>query len=341
MLDGSKNSEKDELASLRRELAELRAQQRQPDARKEAEAIDKFRGKFLCDKPPPFTGTSDDMTAQEWFETVENVLELNKVPVDRWLASASTFLRGDARRHFLSIKPQLYAPPPNQSLGTERTDESAASGQEVWSKFKEEMFTSFGTMQDEHIALNLLVNLRQGGTLQAYAQRLKQLAARVVSEPMTEREKVHRFLKGLKEPLKSKCLFKTGTTETVDKLSDLVAQATRVEAVLGVHAPRESSVSHAARGSKNNKRNRSPSNRPKHQHGQQGKRPKTSNRGEKGASTPGLSGIKQSVIDERKSAGQCLKCAESGHSWVACPNSKKGPFAPVGSQKPNKPNNSA
>jgi len=121
--------------------------------------------------------------------------------------------------------------------------------------------------------------------------------------------------------------------ETYKTLQDILAQATRVDAVFSLHPPRDGPGGQAVRrDNDNNKRSRSPDGRRNQPNrGQQrDKRPKTSNRGEKGASTHGLNGIKQSAIDGRKSAGQCLRCAETGHSWKACPNPKKGPFAPVG-----------
>ena len=153
------------------------------------------------------------------------------------------------------------------------------------------MLLFFGSMHDEHRARKSLDNLHQSGSLQTYVQEFQKLTAQVVDMPCSEGEKVHRFLKGLREPLKSMCLFIPGTVEPVTSLQDAISQAVHRDAVLSAHVPNDELGSVAVRqGPRGTLRSCSPDRRPnKRQKGrQQDKRPHAFRCGEKGAPPPGL-----------------------------------------------------
>ena len=157
-----------------------------------------FQSKVSGKPPPTYTGASSDGDVREWFDSVEEHLDMNKVSIHLWVRTAATFLQKEAKRYYLSIRRELGIPTPLENLGAERSDESsriAIPAHEAWAKFKHKMLVAFGNMQDEQHALNLLGDLRQTGSLHAYTQRFSQLVDRVVSEPMTEREKVRRLLR--------------------------------------------------------------------------------------------------------------------------------------------------
>jgi hypothetical protein len=169
-----------------------------------------------------------------WFESLENYLALSSIHPDHWLMTAFSLMVPPASSYYLSVRDRVLLLPLLPLVGLEDclTVTQLLVKSPQWQGLKQSFVRAFGSAGLEHSARIRLDHLTQTGTAERYIREFCQIESQIIAQPLSEGDKVYRFLKGLKPALRAQAHFVPGTTESLDNLGSCVEIVARLAAVM-------------------------------------------------------------------------------------------------------------
>ncbi len=266
------------------------------------------------------------------------LLTLSQTPPALWVKMAASFLRDEAMSFYISVRPSIEAAVPESGDDVDVTPHPVADSSLIhraqWAAFKERMRMAFGNLDAEQDARQKLNKLVQNGTVASYVRRFTQLDAQIKAQPLSEGDRVEKFMNGLKDPIKTHCLMFTACAGAVMEFHKLVEVALQLGKTL---EGREPSAGRPGGGG-GKKRGRSPargaSRSPSSERGKSGRGggggppPHKARNNPNG--TPAFKNVHPDEIAARKVRKTCLLCDDPKHRHRECDKPPKGPFGPGG-----------
>jgi len=284
--------------------------------------------------PVRYSGEVGDgkITITVWWELLENFLVLALVPVEQWLATTFSLLMPPATNFYLSVRPRVMLAPLYPPVGLEDglTHEQLLTQSPRWQMLKQGFFQAFGSPGMEQVARAKLDVLTQTGSVETNIRAFCQLDAQIVSQPLSEGDKVYRLLKGLKPTLRAQAHFIPGTTDHIVTMET----ALRVITAIGALEPEDLSATGkrdlaaavgghkgGGNGGGGNKRHRTDpgASGPADAARPAGNAVRTAGNGGGGHKEYPAYCIPKACRLRRKAANQCIKCGVADHFIADCP----------------------
>lgn len=155
----------------------------------------------LMPKPEKFDG-SKGSDVDAWLYGIKKFMDVTNFTTD-WdrIAVATAYLDGAARDWWRML------------------EDTVADRPTTWIDFKEKMIAAFQPINPEETARNQLANLRQIGTVKAYASAFRRISYKIPG--LTDDDKKHKFIIGLKsEPQKEVRLRAPATFQAAIEMAE-------------------------------------------------------------------------------------------------------------------------
>ena len=128
-----------------------------------------------------FSGKEHE-NVENWLCLLKVNFELNRVPVDDWIAVAATYLRDGPLKLYIGKRPSL-----------DMSD---------WKSFAVFMIDNYGTRNYTNVLLEKLTNLRQQGSLRNYIDKFVEIANQIDDSVLSQKAKALHFVSKLIPELK-------------------------------------------------------------------------------------------------------------------------------------------
>lgn len=266
----------------------------------------------LISKPECFTGSENSKSVRTWFSSVENWLDTVDCKPQYKVKVAALYLRGKAEQHWLAVKPQI-----------------AASGENPaqWDVFKKWMILGFGAVDPETSARQKIDTAQQKGSVEQYVRYLQSLFAELTERPMSEADKVHAFIRGLKDSIAERVALDPLTRKPYTSFMEAAQAAILIDSACGVRRRKHAEPLNQAMQKKRTHPYGAATNRLKFLKEKYGKAAevganKPAGKGHGNGANGNGSGngkngnsqyVPKSVKDARSAAGQCIQCGSSSH----------------------------
>jgi hypothetical protein len=101
-----------------------------------------------------------------------------------------------------------------------------------WKYFADQMLLIYGNQAEDERARHDLDSLVQTGSVREYTRRFNMLLSKMISNPLSEGDKVYLYRRGLQEKVREKVFYKPNTTEIQRDFLALTVCATACDAGL-------------------------------------------------------------------------------------------------------------
>jgi hypothetical protein len=151
---------------------------------------DRSKSTTAAGKPERFKDKSK-VTILAWLNQMKKFLTARHIPALEWVTITSTYLETNVTQHWDILALEL---------------ESENKDPQLWDNFYDVLLTAYGSVNQELVATNKLRTLRQKGYVEEYTNEFQQLCSHITKSPISRREKIERFVSGLKEEIRKKIL---------------------------------------------------------------------------------------------------------------------------------------
>lgn len=206
----------------------------------ESSAIEVSSKSFITSlaKPPTFSGRhKDSLQARDWLQTINDYLNSSHIAKteSQKIQFAESYLVGEARRTWHTTRNTLC----------DSTDQSQSPYAGItFSQFEQALIDRWDPACSMVNAMNELDDLHQRGSLSSFISNFDRLCSFIPN--ITDREKVHRFLRNIDQDLVPILATDPATKDRWQRYSDLRSYALNYVASATAAKPRRA-VAHAAK----------------------------------------------------------------------------------------------
>ncbi len=152
----------------------------------------RLHSQFAWHPPPKFSGQRSGLHVVDWLDMNVAYMTATGEAPQHWAACAASRLEDEALSQWL-----IYL---KTTIGVRSTHLA------TWTMLCTCLEQAYGQDQRSQLAMHRLARLRQPNDVASYAREFRDLCSRIQDpEPLSETDKIHRFVSGLKDHLVARC----------------------------------------------------------------------------------------------------------------------------------------